>query len=417
MPVGRAAARTYALAALFGAVVGAMAAVFVLLVRLLTDLLWDGTSSRLPGPAWLGTALVCVLAGVVVGILRRRHERDTPHDLDDTLVALDRALGDDAPPPPKVRWLLRTTALGAVSLVAGGSLGPEATLIALATGLGERMARILRLTRSEAASFSAAGALSGLLGGPLGAVVLPLERSGRPSEAVRLLGAWLVAGAVGFVAFLLVLPGGGGIRFDVPEVPLGSAGEVAAALGWSVPAAVLGVLAGLVMVLGLRRGRALVTRAVPWTVLRATLGGAVLAVCGVVVPLSLFSGEQGVEALVADLPRTTAGGLLVLAAVKVVATVACLATGWFGGEIFPSVFSGVAAGLVVVALVPAAPVTVAVAAGAGAAATVVLRRPLAVVLILLVFLPLDALLPILVGVATAAVARGPLRARERSGVS
>jgi hypothetical protein len=107
-------------------------------------------------------------------------------------------------------------------------------------------------------------------------------------------------------------------------------------------------------------------------VLRAVVGGAVLAACGVLSPLCLFSGEHEVEEL-----ATVTSGLLLLLGLKIVATLACLTSGWFGGQIFPAIFAGMAAGLLVLQLFPSAPVTVVMAAGAGAAATAVLRRPLA----------------------------------------
>ena len=84
---------------------------------------------------------------------------------------------------------------------------------------------------------------------------------------------------------------------------------------------------------------------------------------------------------------------------KLVATLACLSTGWFGGQIFPAVFVGMAAALVVATAFDAVPSGPAVAAGAGAAAVVVLRRPLASVLILLFFFPLDSVLALTVGAA------------------
>ena len=48
--------------------------------------------------------------------------------------------------------------------------------------------------------------------------------------------------------------------------------------------------------------------------------------------------------------RAVGGGLLlgvcrVLVALKILATLACLATGWFGGQIFPGAFVGMAAAL------------------------------------------------------------------------
>ncbi|PVZ08578.1 chloride channel protein [Actinomycetospora cinnamomea] len=399
-----ATARTLGLAALLGAAVGALAGVYLLLVRLGIDLVWDGYRPRLPGPVWLVTPAVCVAGGLVVGLLRRRHDADTPHDLDDALARLDADLSApeaDAGPPPlrKPTWLLRAGVLGIVSLSAGASLGPEAPLLLLAAGVGERVARILRLSRAEAVTISAAGALSGLFGGPLGAVALAAEPGGR-ARTVRLLGPGLVAAVTGLVALLLVLPDGHGLRYDLPELPSGSASALLGILGWSVVAALPGLAVGLAVALATGPLRRLAARALPSPVLRAAVAGLLLGVCGAAVPLTLFSGEHEVEALVAA--GAGAGALLGLALLKIVATLSCLAGGWFGGQIFPVVLAGMATGLAVGALAPTAPVTALLAASAAAAVGVVLRRPLAVVLILLVFLPLSALVPLVVGAGAAA---------------
>jgi H+/Cl- antiporter ClcA len=399
--------RTLALAALLGAVIGALSGVYLLVVRWSIDLIWDGTRPRLPGPGWLTTIVVCVLGGLVVGLLRRRHDDDAPHDLDDALVQLDTALETEAAPVPSVRWLVRAAVLGVVSLAAGASLGPEAPLIVLATGLGQRSARILRITRSEAAYVSVVGALSGLLGGPLGAVVMPVEHAARPARATRLIGPGLVAGVTGLLALLLVLPDGGGLRYDLPAVDLTGRGSLVAVAGWAALAALLGAVAGLGLRVGAPPLRHWAERVMPSTMLRAAAGGLVLGGCGALAPLTLFSGEHEVEHLAAIVASSTALGLLALAALKVVASLAVQVTGWFGGQIFPAAFAGMAAGLVVVAATGSAPVTVALAAGAGSATAVVLR-PLAALLVLLLFLPVAAALPLTVGVAVGALAAGLL---------
>ena len=244
-------ARTLWLALLLGAAVGILAGVYLRAIRALTDLVWDGTEPRLPGDGDWQIVVVCGLGGLVVGLIRRRHDQDTPHDLDDALAGLDDVLDDaERTPLPKPSWLARATVLGVVSLAAGASLGPEAPLLVLATGLGQRLAKILRLTRQEAAYISSAGALSGLFGGPLGAVVLPVERSRSPQEAARLVGAGVVAGISGLVAMLVVLPGEGLHRYDLPEVGPLTGLELLQDIGWGALAAVVGSAVGLVLLVG-----------------------------------------------------------------------------------------------------------------------------------------------------------------------
>ncbi|HEU5038674.1 MAG TPA: chloride channel protein [Nocardioides sp.] len=403
-------ARTLWLALLLGGAVGVLAGVYLEAVHLTQELIWDGTDPRLPGDGAWQVVLVCAAGGLVVGALRLRHDRDTPNDLEDALLDLDEALGEspdgDRKPPAKVRWLIRSAVLGVVSLAFGASLGPEAPLIALATGFGDRIARILRVTRSEAAFISASGAISGLFGGPLAAVALPLERGRASGTTVRLVGAGLVAGLAGFVTMLLVLPHQAGHRYDLPAVDPGSGRALLEAVGWSALAAVPAAVVGLLLLLGTEPVRRLAERLVPPTVLRASAGGLVLGVCGAVEGLTLFSGEHEGQDLIDSAGEKAASAFLLVALVKVVATLACLGTGWFGGQIFPSVFIGMAIGMAVSTAWDSAPLGAVVAAGAAAAATAVLRRPLATVLILLVFFPFGAALSLAVGAGVGALASG-----------
>jgi len=400
-------ARTLWLALLLGGVVGVLAGAYLEAVHLTEQLIWDGTDPRLPGGGAWQVVLVCAVGGLLVGVLRRRHDADTPSDLEDALLDLDDALAEEAKPPPKARWLVRATVLGVVSLAFGASLGPEAPLIALATGFGDRIARILRVTRSEAAFISSAGAVSGLFGGPLAAVALPLERGRAAGQSVRLIGAGLVAGLAGLVTMLMVLPDRAGGRYDVAYAPVASGRDLLDAIGWSALAAVPAAVGGLLLMLGTEPVRRAAERFVPSTVLRASAGGVVLGVCGAVEGLTLFSGEHQGQELIDSAGEKAASAFLLIAALKLVATLACLGTGWFGGQIFPSVFLGMAVGMAVTAVWETAPVGAVVAAGAGAAATAVLRRPLATVLILLFFFPVGAVLPLTVGGGCARVRAQP----------
>ena len=435
-------ARVYVVGVVLGAAVGALAGIYLLVVRLLRELVWDGSEPRLTAGLSVGVAtiLTCTLGGLVVGSVRARHDRDSPHDLDDVLFRLEEATAETAPvdaphadaahletpvapgdhpgqvarpsrrrllperkPRPKQsvqdpRWILRATLLGVVSLTAGASLGPEAPLLALAGGFGRRIARLLRLSSSESVALSTSGALSGLFGGPLGAAVLPLERPRDGVRAPRLLGPGLVAAVAGWAALKLVLPGEGGVTYDLSE----SATGPAATVGWALGAGLLGAVAAVVLLVLIAPSRRAAER-VPSTVLRAGAGGLVLGACAAFQPLVLFSGEHEAQTLIDTLGTWAFTAVLGLIALKVLATVACMATGFFGGQIFPGAFVGMAGALLLLVIFPGAPGPALLAAGAGAGTTVLLRRPVASALIMLLFFPLHSALPLLLGAAVGAV--------------
>ncbi len=441
--------RTYVLAALLGIPVGAIAAVYLLVLRWLKELVWDGNQPRLAEVLPLGVAMLVTttVGGLVVGLVRARHDRDTPHDLDDILADVDEAAADADPvgmadpdagapraeqaderkeadagagpaepedgsrgaraghrPIHSARWIMRAVVLGIISLTAGASLGPEAPLLVLATGFGARIAALLRLSSKEGVVISSAAALSGLFGGPLGPAVLGIE--GRPTtRAPRLLGPGIVAGLTGYEAMRLILPGDADLGYTLPN----DATDGLATLGWGVLGGALAAAAAALLLVSIAPTRSIAGRlpAVP----RAVIGGFVLGLCGLAQPLVLFSGEHHAQDLIDGLATWTVEALLVILALKIVATATSLATGYFGGQIFPGAFVGMAAAALVVAVVPSAPGSVLVAAGAGAGTTVLLRRPFASALIMLFFFPLSSAISLIVGAAMGAAVVSVLRNR------
>ena len=69
-------------------------------------------------------------------------------------------------------------------------------------------------------------------------------------------------------------------------------------------------------------------------------------------------------------------GLIVLALAKLFLTTLCLATGWKGGYIFPTMFAGVALGMAAHLIFPTIPEAVAVAAAMGGAMVATLKAPI-----------------------------------------
>ena len=112
-------------------------------------------------------------------------------------------------------------------------------------------------------------------------------------------------------------------------------------------------------------------------------GTALVALLAAVVPLVRFSGHHELVHALEHGVTAGAAALLGLALLKALAMALCLASGWRGGEIFPLLFAGAAAGLAAVHALPGLPVTVALVAGMTAAATVGMGKPVAVLLIML----------------------------------
>ncbi|WP_370893713.1 chloride channel protein [Janibacter sp. GXQ6167] len=210
-----------------------------------------------------------------------------------------------------------------------------------------------------------------------------------PSKALNLLAA-----IGGFVTLLVTYRALGAHDLDLglSDFTL-SSGQVIAAL---VPAALGGFLAVGYLLL-LPRMRSAIARLGGLHV-QTLVGTAAFAALAMAVPMVRFSGHAEFTDLHELVGASAWGALAGLAVLKLVATALNVASGWRGGEFFPLLFAGAAAGAVALAFVPGLEPTAALVAGLGAATTVGLKKPLAVALICAFLIGGIALAPLIVGV-------------------
>ena len=137
--------------------------------------------------------------------------------------------------------------------------------------------------------------------------------------------------------------------------------------------------------------------------LRGLVGGLGMGIIGALLPLTLFSGEEGTVDLIAHAAEIGVVMLIVLGLVKLFATSLLLATGWKGGYIFPIMFASVALGLALDLLFPGIPVAVCVAATMAGALVAALKAPLFAGLFSLVLVQKETAAVIAVAVVVSAL--------------
>jgi H+/Cl- antiporter ClcA len=128
-------------------------------------------------------------------------------------------------------------------------------------------------------------------------------------------------------------------------------------------------------------------------ILKGVVGGLLLGLIGTALPLTMFSGEEQIYFL---LDNGLQIGLLILiltSIIKIVLTNVCIETGLKGGHFFPMIFSGAAMGYAMGILlnmdliISMAVVTTAFMAN-------VMKKPIAVVLLLIIIFPIN-LIPLM----------------------
>jgi len=305
-----------------------------------------GTDST---PGWFGGhwwwVAVTTAAGVVVGLLRglTRLPEAVPGLFDDL-----RAEHVD---PGLVRG---TVAVSAVSLIGGASVGPEKVLASLGGGMGSRIAQRRRLSKEDSqvnTLAGTAGIFGGLFSSPLIVVMLILEIA-RPGgqRFSKTLVTDIVAGSVSFGIYFAIV---GAVFLGAYQVPPYTFED------WQLLAGIpLGLFGGLVTIVAagfmVLASRLFGRLRVP-SIVKSTLGGAMFGVVGVALPVTMYSGAHQLGSVLKDASTLGLGLCVAILIAKMVTCAVSQASGFVGGPIFPSLFIGGTAGVIVHQAIPGVP--------------------------------------------------------------
>jgi len=372
----------------FGALAGL---IFVGVIKLGGKWYSDSHSGWFGGHWWW--VAVAAAAGAAVGLVRRltRLPWKTPGLFED--------LQSEHVDPGMVPGL---AAVSAVSLIGGASLGPEKALGSMGGGAGSWIAQRRGLETEDAqvntlAGF--AGAYGGLFSSTLIVVMLIMEVA-RPGghKFTKALAAQIVSSSVSFGIYFAIA---GAVFLDDYKVPQYKFKD------WQLLAGIpLGLFAAVVVTLlaGFILGAArLFGRLNVPDVAKSVLGGVIFGVVGVALPLTMFNGA---DQLKTELSRAGTLGLGLVAATliaKMLTFGVSQGSGFVGGPIFPSLFIGGTAGVIVHQVIPGVPLGLAFTCLLAAVPGALVAAPFAMVLMAAFLTQIGALqtAPILIAVVTA----------------
>jgi H+/Cl- antiporter ClcA len=356
--------------------------IFVAIMDFGIDLLWPEP----PDPAYLSGSwqivVIMTVGGFLVGLLYQfTNAREV-----NPFVSMVKGDLDTRPVPAGVLVSL-------ITLVSGFSLGPEIPAGMIAAGLSDWVSKWRNLKEEVRKSNIVSGvvaAYSGVFTSPLAILMIPIELPHMQSLAyysVLIIAA--AAGVIGFVVFFL----GGGFEFsgmlrllDLPDYDL----EI-----WHILVGViLGVLgAGLTMVYGLmRKGlNRLVLPLNRMPIVRSTLGGFLLGLLAMALPLTLFLGSGALVVVTENAAELGVTLLIIYVFAKMLATAGAQSTGFIGGPIFPMFFIGGTAGTVVHLLFPQIPIALTVSCMMAAVPAALLPIPVSLGLLTMLIAGLSIL--------------------------
>jgi H+/Cl- antiporter ClcA len=282
---------------------------------------------------------------VLVGVLRRLLQ--VPAELPGTFKELHDQRVEPSTAPAAV-------VVSLVSLVAGASLGPEDALGKMGGALGTWVSDRRKLSEDERATNTLSGmaaSYGGLLASPLLATMLVLEIV-RP-KARRFADTLVASLLSSSIAFAVYFPIAGSTFVGIYTLPSYKYED------WQLLAAVpLGLVAGglaLITVVAIGVMKKVTAPLAQRTIVRATLGGVLFGLVGVVLPLTLFTGTDQLSTVIHDGTMLGAGLLIAVVFAKILTFALCEATGFIGGPILVMFFIGGTAGVATHVLIPGLP--------------------------------------------------------------
>ena len=374
--------------------------IFIGLMNLGIGLVWPNPPSWEPFSGSWTIVAIMTAAGILVGLIHHF----TPAAQLDVFEAVDKGYLDPRPVPSSLLASL-------VSLIGGFSLGPEVPTGMLAAGLGSWLSKWRKLndetTRSNVIG-SVSAAYAGLFSSPFALLLMILESTHLQTAAYY--GVLLIAGLAAAVGFSLFFWLGGDTFSPLLGLVQPPAYDLRVGdIGLGILFGILALPLAVIFLLIVKVMRRLVMPLNSQPIIRSTVGGLLLGLLGVALPITLFLGTDGLVTTTQDAAEIGFGLLILFALAKILALGGALSFGFIGGPIFPMLFVGATLGSAVNLLIPEIPLGLSVSCLMVAIPASVVPIPLALAVIGTVIVGLSPTntIPVIMAALTAyAVARG-----------
>lgn len=298
--------------------------IFSGLMNLGLGLVWPNPPSWEPFSGSWTIVVIMTVAGFLVGLL---HHFTSAAQLD-VFEAVDEGRLDPRPVPASLLASL-------VSLIGGFSLGPEVPTGMLAAGFGTWLSERRKMnegtTRTNVIA-SVSSAYAGLFSSPFALLVMILESAHVQTAAYY--GTLLISGLAAAVGFSIFFFLGG----DTFSSLLGLIQPPAYDLRvWDIGLGILfGMIALPLAIIFLLIARSLARLVSPLNkqpIIRGTLGGLLLGLLGMALPITLFLGTDGLAEVTQDAAQIGFALLILFALAKMLALAGALSFGFIGGPI------------------------------------------------------------------------------------
>lgn len=374
---------------LLGSIVGATVWLFLVTINIGIHFIWEYLPTIFASPPYY-TICVTTIGGILVG-LTQKYFGTYPRLMPEVMGEYKKTGRIE------YRFVHKATLTAIIVLIFGASLGPEAALVGIIGGLctwvGDRFTFALK-GMNGLTEVGIGATLSVIFNAPLFGYLAPNENEGEQinefSKGKKAI-VYLATTFAGFSVYLLLS------KFDNRGSFIVDFGKGSLSLNeWIafLPLASIGAIVGFFYFKLEFTLEKLIHPLKEYKLALGIIGGILLGITGTFLPYTLFSGEHQLKDLVVEWSHLSFWVLLLSGILKLCITAVCLNTGWRGGHIFPIIFAGSSIGYAIASIIPIDPIA-SVAVVTTAISSYALRKPIAITLLLLMFSPLNLLLPML----------------------
>jgi len=271
-------------------------------------------------------------------------------------------------------------AISAISLFVGASLGPSFGIIISGGGFGSWLSQRTSVNdiegEHEYALTGMSAGLSGVFAAPLFASIMVSELA--PSPRSRYVALFVPAFAASVIAYVIFIALGGTGLLDAFQVTGYEYETIHLLYGLLLGVLAIVVLAALAVV---GDGVRWVSAKLTSPILRAGVLGSLVGLIAFALPLTATGGSTQLAFETSSISDLGAGLLIAVLIGKMLAFVLSQEAGFLGGPVFPTLFIGGTAGIIVHLLIPDIPAPLAVAAMLAAVPAATIAAPVSFILL------------------------------------
>ncbi len=370
---------------IIGTIAGLIIWTFLKTMNLGIELLWHTIPNKINFKYY--PIIVCLIGGLIIGLWKNKFG-DFPEELEVVIKKVKK----------EKRYTykhLKSSIISALlPLIIGSSVGPEAALTGIIAGLctwvGDKLKKYFKDIK-ELTSIGITATLGTIFKSPLFGFVEPIEGEEEitvPKTSKVILYFTAILSSFGILILLNKLTGS---STGIPSV--GKTSFKGFNYLYIVLLTIIGVILGYLYFISHKIIKELFKSLNNKTIIKCTIGGLLLGISGTILPLTMFSGEEQILTILENGKIIGIIILIITSITKLFITNICIESGLKGGHFFPLIFSGIALGYAMSLLFNIDSV-ISMAIVTSAFLSNVMKKPIAVVLLLMILFPAN-LIPLM----------------------